>query len=221
MQLRYAADDVRFLPLVRARLGEILTSAGHDRWAAEECASECNASGQRFDPATQYLRVRGAGSLQPRNAAVLRELTAWRDAAARAHDVPPRTFLRDEVMLDLARSPVKSVEKLDRVRGLPRPVEHAHGARIVELTTRAMAMAADELPAARDPEPPPRERFATDALWAAAQCICAGRSIDPAIAADRQEVGEFVRMFRAGRDVSSHRLMTGCAGSFWGRGCWN
>lgn len=209
MQLRYAADDVRYLPLVRKKLGDRLALLGHERWVAEQCAALCDVSVYRFDPETQYLRVRGATSLAPRNLAVLRELTVWRDASARAHDVPPRTFLRDEVMLDLARNPVRSVEKLNRVRGLPRPVEHAHGARIVEMTVAALALPDESLPQSRDPEPSPGEKFIAEAFWAAAQCLCAGRGIDPGIAADRQEVGELIRLFRAGADSSSHRLMNG------------
>ena len=209
MQLRYAADDVRYLPLVRQKIGERLKALGHEHWAAEQCATLCDVTVYRFDPATQYLRVRGATSLAPRNLAVLRELTAWRDASARAHDVPPRTFLRDEVMLELARNPVKMVEKLDRVRGLPRPVEHAHGAQIVEMTLRALAVPSAELPPEREPEPAPGEKFSTEALWAAAQCLCAGKSIDPGVATDRQEVGEFVRAFHSKTGVGSHRLMTG------------
>jgi ribonuclease D len=209
IQLRYAADDVRYLPLVRERLGQWLTRLGHEGWAAEECAGTCDMSRFRFDPATQYLRVRGASSLGPRNLAVLRELTIWRDTAARAHDVPPRTFLRDEVMLDLARTPVRSIEKLNRVRGLPRPVEHAHGAQIVEMTVRALALPPEALPAPREAEPTPREKFAAEALWAAAQCLCAGRSVDPSLASDRQEVGEFAALFRSNGDLSQHRLMQG------------
>jgi ribonuclease D len=209
MQLRYAADDVRYLPLVRQKIGDRLESLGHEHWAAQQCAAQCDVTVYRFDPATQYLRVRGASSLLPRNLAVLRELTAWRDASARAHDVPPRTFLRDEVMLELARNPVKAVEKLARVRGLPRPVEHAHGAQIVEMTLRALALPAAALPPPREPEPTPHEKFSAEALWAAAQCLCAGKSIDPGVATDRQEVGDFVRAFASKAGVETHHLMTG------------
>ena len=101
IQLRYAADDVRYLPLGASKLRERLAELGHAGWVHEECQSMCDTSLYRFDPQQQYQRVRGASSLMPRNLAVLRELTAWRDAAARAHDVPPRTFLKDEVLLDL------------------------------------------------------------------------------------------------------------------------
>jgi ribonuclease D len=193
IQLRYAADDVRYLPAARAEMGRRLDKLGHAAWAGEECTAMCDTSLYRFDPETSYLRVRGAASLPPRNQAVLRELTNWRDAAARKHDVPPRSFLKDEVLADLAKNPVKSADKLSRVRGLPRPVEHEYGNEIVEATSRAMSMPAPNLPSAREPEPTATEKFRSDALFAAAQCICAGLSLDPSLVASRQDVGEFYR----------------------------
>ena len=210
MQLRYAADDVRYLPLVRDKIGRRLDELGHATWAVEECAALCNADLYQFDPRTQYLRVRGAGSLQPRNLAVLRDLTAWRDAAARAADVPPRAFLKDEVLLDLARNPVKTVDKLARVRGLPRPVEAAHGTEIVSVTQRALELPAADLPIPRDTEQTPSEKFRTDALWAAAQCLCAGRGIDVSLLATRQEIADFYSHVTRPNDTGTvPRLLTG------------
>jgi len=208
-QLRYAADDVRYLILARERIGERLAELGHAAWAAAECAEQCDPSLFVFDPAQQYHRVRGAGSLSPRNLAILRELTIWRDAAARAADVPPRAFLRDEVMVDLSRNPVKSVEKLDRVRGLPRPVEAEHGDEIVRITARALALPESELPVVRDNEPTPTEKFRTDALWAVAQCLCSGQSIDVAVVTSRQDINDFYHHLQGTNGSEPHRLLTG------------
>jgi ribonuclease D len=104
---------------------------------------------------------------------------------------------------------VKAVEKLDRVRGLPRPVEKEHGAAIVEATLRALAAPSPKLPFARDDEPTPQERFRSDAFWAAAQTICAGRGVDTAVVTSRQECGELYRLLASGGDPSQSRLMTG------------
>ncbi len=216
MQLRYAADDVRYLPAawdaIRRRLeaaghtcGEH-TCGGHIAWNRQECDALCDPSQYGFNPETQYLRVRGATSLQPQALAVLRELVAWRDGAARAHDLPPRAFLKDEILVDLARSPVKSIEKLNRVRGLPKPIEVAHGKAIVEGTLAALALPAKKLPVPRQTEESPTERFAADALWAAAQVICSGRGIDPALVTSRQEVGEFYALLGKGGEIEHHLL---------------
>ena len=192
-QVRYAADDVRYLPAIRAELGKRIDALGHTAWASEEFAALCEPTQYVFNADVQYLRVRGATSLPPQGLAVLKELVAWRDGAARAHDVPPRAFLKDEILVDLSRSPVKTIEKLDRVKGLPRPVEAAHGREIVDATIRALATPAARMPPGRHVEPTPTERFRADALWAAAQCLCIGQSVDPALVTSRQEIGEFYR----------------------------
>jgi ribonuclease D len=209
LQLKYAADDVRYLPAVAAVLGKRLEELGHAEWAREECAALCDPRRYEFDPQSSFLRIRGAGSLTPQHLAVLRELTIWRDAAARAHDLPPRAFLKDEILLDLARSPVKSVEKLSRVKGLPRPIEAAHGAAIVEATVRGLAVPPSQRPVVRNIEPTPSQRFAADSLFAAASAFCAGQAIDPALVTSRQEIAELHRALTQGIESSELNLLKG------------
>ncbi|HYE20874.1 MAG TPA: ribonuclease D [Tepidisphaeraceae bacterium] len=207
-QLRYAANDVRFLPLVRAELGRRLAARGHEAWAAEECDAQSDVGLYQFDPDSSYLKVRGAGSLQPQNLAVLRELVIWRDAAARQHDVPPRAFLKDEILIDLARQPVKSPDKLDRVRGLPRPVEAAHGSEIVEATRRGLAAPTADLPESKQVEESPTDKHRADALWALAQCLCTGQGLDADLVTSRAEVGKLYRSL-GDTDGEGLRLMRG------------
>ena len=210
MQLRYAADDVRYLIAVHDLLGRELDRLGHAEWARAECAAVCDPAAYGFDPATHYLKVRGASGMPPRNQAVLRELAVWRDTCAREHNVPARAFLKDEVLMDLARQPIKSVDRLDRVRGLPRPVELDHGADILAATARGLSAPTADLPADRDVEPTPRQRFASDALWSLVGVVAAGRSIDPGLVTSRQEVGEVYRALSTGKpEPSDARLLNG------------
>jgi ribonuclease D len=208
-QLRYAADDVRYLPAARAELRRRLEAAGHAAWAAEECGHLCRGGQSRFDPQESFLKIRGAVGMEARNLAVLRELAIWRDAAARKADVPPRTFLRDEVMLSLAKSPATSAERLSRVRGLPRPVESEYGEQIVAATQKALSLPHDQCPQASQYEPTPREKFQCDALWAAAQHACFGKQIDPNLVASRQDITDLRRAVLAGAELIEHRLMQG------------
>jgi ribonuclease D len=208
-QLKYAADDVRYLHAVRAELGKRLQARGHVAWAREECDSLCDPSRYGFDPQHFYLRIRGSTSLSPASLAVLRELTIWRDAAARAHDVPPRALLRDEILMDMARSPIKSVDRLARVKGLPRPVEAEHGAEMVDATLRALAMPADQRPVPKNVETTPSQRFGAEALYAAAAVLCAARSIDPALVTSRQEVSDLHHALDTGKELPELGLLSG------------
>lgn len=208
-QMRYAADDVRYLPAVRRELRLRLQEAGHAPWAEEESNELCRLGANRFDPDESYLKIRGASGLESRNLAVLRELMIWRDAGARAADVPPRTFLKDEILLALARSPIRDVEKLRNVRGLPRPVESAHGERIVAVTQKAMSLPAGQLPEPQFSEPTPREKFQCDSLWAAAQDWCFRQGVDPNLVSSRQEIGQLRRDLCGGGDPAKLRVMRG------------
>src|SRR6201999_983784 len=69
-QTSYAADDVRYLPAIRSNMGEKLKSLGHFEWAMEESASICDTGLYQFNPETQWQRVRGSGSLQPKQLAI-------------------------------------------------------------------------------------------------------------------------------------------------------
>jgi ribonuclease D len=208
-QLKYAANDVRYLPAIRVELGRRLAEVGHSAFAAEECAAQCDVGLYRFDPETAYLKVRGAGGLHPQALAVLKQLVLWRNEAAKQHDVPPRAFLKDEILIDMSREPIKSVEKLARVRGLPRPVEHAHGAEIVEATKRGLATPVAEQPQSRNIEETPTDKHRADALWAVTQCLCIGQKLDPDLVCSRQEIGRLYRQLQAGETPSGLRMLTG------------
>ncbi len=212
VQLRYAADDVRYLPAIRAELGARLAAADHVQWAREEFDSMCEASHYGFNPDVQYLRVRGAHSLRGQSLAILRELTIWRDEAARAHDLPPRTFLRDEVLTDLAKSPVKSIDQLHRIKHLPRPVEQEYGDRIVRATLAGLMNPIGEHDKPRNNEQTPTMRFRADAAWAAAQSLCVAEGIDPALVLSHQDLTDWHRAFARDEDLSGFRLMRGWRG---------
>jgi ribonuclease D len=192
VQLRYAADDVRYLPAVHREMLARLDALGHVHRAEEECAAACEVGRFGFNPETHYLRVRGANLLSPSAQAVLRELTAWRDGAARQHDKPPRAFLKDEVMVELARERPGSIAGLAKVRSLPRAIAEACGADIIAAAARAHALPGAELPAA-EPEIGAADKFRIDALFAVLQCLCAGSKLDQGLVANRKELEKFYR----------------------------
>lgn len=209
VQLRYAADDVRYLPALRDAIGQKLDQLHHAAWAAEECNAMCDPSLYELDPSRDYLRLRGASALSPRGVAVLRELVIWREGAAQRHDSPPRAYLKDEILMELARRPVTTIAGLGQVRGLPRPVEATEGTSLVEAVQRGLAIPEPECPTIEQTEESPSDRFATDALWAAVQTWCHGRLIDPNLATSRQEVARFARGTRRGNGENDTRLLRG------------
>jgi ribonuclease D len=208
-QLRYAADDVRYLPALRHEIGQRLAGDRRADWAREESATLADPALYVFDPNTQWMKIRGSGAMPPMNQAILRQLTLWRDGAAQSENVPPRSLVKDEILLAMARSPVDAVEDLKRVRGLPRPVEAKYGADIVQATQSAKALPPDQWPNVLAYEPAPEDKFRADALFYAAQCLCAGQGIDPNLFTSRQEIGELYRLYRCGANPEDLRILRG------------
>jgi len=192
VQIRYAADDVRYLPAAHAKMLARLDALGHTRRAEEECAAACEIGRFGFNPQTHYLRVRGAAALSLRSQAVLKALTAWRDGAARRQDKPPRTFLKDEVMVELARDRPGSIADLATVRGLPKAIADQFGADIVAATATALSLPERDLPA---PEPglSATDKSRADALFAVLQRLCAESSLDQSLVTSRKGLDRFYR----------------------------
>ena len=89
-------------------------------------------------------------------AAVLRDLAAWRETEARRRNVPRGRVMRDEVLLQLARHPPKSVEELRGLRGLHGSEIDRKGEELIAMIAAALALppaAWPEVPRERRPEP--------------------------------------------------------------------
>ncbi|NLF30649.1 MAG: hypothetical protein GX591_07155 [Planctomycetes bacterium] len=207
-QIRYAADDVRYLPALADETAGRLAALGHDAWAAEECASLSDEALYRFDPLAQCRRLRGTRSLTARQLAVAVRLLAWREEVARGQNVPARAVVRDEAVKALAQKKIASVEELYSLDVLPRHIIRLHGERIVEAVREGLA--ADDLPAVRPEVETSVQRSLVDSLWAAIQAWCFGRSVHPALVTSRQEL---VTIFADG--VSAGRLAASRLSQGW------
>ncbi|MCX5658627.1 MAG: HRDC domain-containing protein [Planctomycetota bacterium] len=209
VQLKYAANDVRFLVSLRAKLGERLEAAGNAAAAKADCEAMADASLYRFDLDQQSLRLRGSERLKRRELALLRSFLVLRDQMARKLDVPPRTFLKDAVLLDLVKNPITRVEDLQRVWGLPRPVEMAHGQTILDLTRAAQTIPPEELPESLRDELSHGEHMALDEVWTRMQQLCVERQIDPAVVTSKSELSRLIRRLARNKGPADSRLTKG------------
>lgn len=102
--LDYAASDVHHLLPLADELDYRLEKLGRIGWVREECA---RIEALRHPPEepleTAFRRVKGWEGLNPREAAVLQELYAFRDDKACAWDVPPTQAASNRDLLELAQ----------------------------------------------------------------------------------------------------------------------
>ncbi|MXX39702.1 MAG: ribonuclease D [Gemmatimonadetes bacterium] len=147
-QLAYAIEDVRYLHEAHDVLQTHVEEIGRSTWLTEEMAAYDDPRlYEERDPREQFTRIKGTGRASPRELAILRELTAWREKEAQRCDRPRNHVLTDEVLVLLARRKPRSLEELGRLRALGK---HRYDRYLLEQIRRGLAVP--------DAECPPRPR---------------------------------------------------------------
>lgn len=116
-QIDYAVDDVRYLIRVFDVISERLVETGRASWVMDETRPLTKLEHYVLDPRSAYRKVKRVSGLTRRQQGVARELAAWRERRAMAHDIPRRWIMSDEVLVALAKRPPRTVPELRRVRG--------------------------------------------------------------------------------------------------------
>lgn len=163
-QLSYAADDVRYLPLIWQMQHERLDTVGRTAWVLSESEESLRTS-EEFEPESHVRRAARGLGLRPRVMTIVRELVILRYSIAQSKNLPPRTVLPDGPLLEIARRKFASTDELAQVRALPRATSSEFGSEIL----RVMEVARG-LPIERDriwmtPEEDAEDRTRIDALW--------------------------------------------------------
>jgi ribonuclease D len=156
-QIAYALEDVEFLLPIHTHLLDRLKTLGRSEWVSEEFVRLETAVGEKSrEPQERYQRIRGWDTLKPKGAAVLRELAVWREMEARRRNIPRGRVMRDEVLIQLARHPPKSVNDLRGLRGVHSSEVDRQGSQLLAAITAALALppsAWPEVPSERKPDP--------------------------------------------------------------------
>jgi ribonuclease D len=144
--LEYAAQDTRYLLDLRNELAAALRNAGRWAWAEEEFTRLEGTKWEREDESQAFLRVKGARDLTRRELAVLRELVPWRDAVARQVDRATFRVVSNDVLLEASRRQPATREELTGIRGMPRNMNDARIAELLDAVRRGKAVSEADLP---------------------------------------------------------------------------
>ena len=193
-QIAYALEDVEFLLSIHTHLQDRLSSLGRLEWVSEEFARLETAVGEKSrEPQERYQRIRGWDTLKPKGAAVLRELAAWREAEARRRNVPRGRVMRDEVLLQLARHPPKSVHELRGLRGVHSSEVDRHGEQLLATMTSALALPPSAWPEVpRERKPDPESTGIVELLQAVLRARAAEEGISPTMLATSSDLQTLV-----------------------------
>ena len=131
-QLRYAADDTRYLGPLADLLREELKAHGRLGWHGESCRKMLSATKQTNARDNEGAwRIRRLGNLDRHALAYVRELWKWREAEAQEADKPPFKILGNEQLIRLAEWASGHAEA--PFSGRPRLPRHCEGERLVAL----------------------------------------------------------------------------------------
>ncbi|MFZ5536871.1 MAG: ribonuclease D [Pseudomonadota bacterium] len=111
-QLRYALEDVHYLPEAHAILESRLMALGRLEWLREDCEAQLDPARWSVDPLEAWRRIKGWQRLPPAVFPRLRQLAAWRERRAQALDRPRRWVMDDDTLLQLASRPPVNIHAL-------------------------------------------------------------------------------------------------------------
>ncbi len=209
-QLIYAADDVLYLPRIYDQINARLQELKRYHWMQEACAELCASAATPVNPRAIHQRIKGLGTLQPIQAAALLELCAWREQIAFEHNLPPRSMMKDTVQLEIATRMPKKVADVATIRGLPPNDLPTYGDEIVAAVNRAR-----QIPPEQRPVVPPQiedtleTKRLSETLWVAAQAMCLGQSVTPALVVSQTQIVTLARMITAKEPIENHLAMQG------------
>lgn len=195
--LAYAATDTHHLPALRDELRGQLEARGRLAWAEEEFGLlEGVAWAPPESAETAYLRLKGAKALKGRELALLRSLYDWREGTARRLDRAAFRILNNEPLFAMAKQPPRTLDELQRVKGVGPETIARRGAEILEAVERAMAIPERDLPRVprlprRPPDPAMDARM--ERLKAARNRVALRLDLAPGVACPNGTLEEIAR----------------------------
>ncbi len=188
-QLRYAADDVRYLVEIYPDIRQRLQMLGRLDWLAAEFEPYQQVERYLPDPAQAWQRIRGAERLRPRALAILQLLARWREETAQQKDLPRNWVLKDDVLLDIARLAPSELEALVKIRNLPVKTAERYGEQVLGLVRDGLQRQPDSGPAwKKRRKPTVQEEALADLLQAQLRLLADQFQINSAVIASRKDL---------------------------------
>jgi ribonuclease D len=209
-QVRYAVEDVAYLPAVYEHLAKRLEESGRTTWARQEFGLlEDSAFYER--PVEQRLfKLKGSKRLDGLGLAVLERLIEWRDRWAQTRNRPTRAMMRDDVLVTIAKRRPQRAAELEVLRGFPQ----SRKSRIVA----AAATPKNQWPEpCKPPDDAPMMKVALNVLSAFMRAVCHEEDLGHDLVGSTQRLRELLDYLLDGGRGERPLLLTGWREEFIGR----
>lgn len=139
--IEYAINDTLYLIDLAEHLAQELHAKGRWGWFAESCQKAILAAGEdREKDPERIWKISGSASLQGKELALLRALWYWRDGEAQKADRPSFQILRNEDLIELAKSTAAGSDHL------PPGVHGSRRKRLASILEEALLLPESEWP---------------------------------------------------------------------------
>lgn len=208
-QIDYALEDVTHLLAIWENQQKSLTKLDRLQWAWDEFERR-NGVYAAEDDGERWRKVSGVHRLSRREMAIARELCHWRDQQAEERDKPPRTILRDDLIIDLARRKPRKLPDVTMTRGMRRG-HHRDAEELFACVQRAMALPDDQCPQKSSKHrAAPQEDVLAKLLGIALADRCAEFGLSQSIIGSMSDLQDLVRWHAfKGREGSPPLLLQG------------
>ena len=153
-QLAYALADVTHLRVIYEKLAEQLDRTGRSHWVKEELTILTDPGTYVTEPPDAWKRIK-TRTTNGRFLSVVRELAAWREAAAQERNVPRSRLMKDDALLEVASNKPKTIEELGRSRLLLREARKSDTAQqILAAVAAGEAIPREDHPVVEETPPP-------------------------------------------------------------------
>jgi ribonuclease D len=209
-QVEYALEDVKYPLSIWEKQQASLKRLGRLDWALDEFERRIDDY-EAEDERESWRKLSGVQKLSRREMAIAREISAYREQEAERRDRPPRSVLRDDLIIDLARRKPKTVKDVTATRGMQRRDYRRMSEDLLACVTRALELPEEECP----PKPmsqraQPQEDMLAKLLALALADRCLELGVSSSIVGTMSDLQELVRWHAfASRNGDKPRLKEG------------
>lgn len=198
-QIRYASEDVVYLPELYRVLKADLERTGRESWFNETMQERGRY--EPGDPDQHYRNNKRAWRLSGEDLSVLQRLTAWRERRAMDEDVPRNRIVWDEHLIEFAREPQLDADKVWET--LPKPIAR----RYADLLVAEHLEGRSAEPLERLVQPlSQRQGAVSKRLKALARESAESLAFSPELLARKRDIEECIRHFQRTGKLSSAYL---------------
>jgi ribonuclease D len=192
-QVSYAVNDVSHLLELRDVLTERLRSLGRLEWALSECDQVLGDRTPARDPEEAWWKLGDVRSMSRRSRGVAQEVAAWRERTAAATNRPRRTILSDLGLLAISQRPPRTVDELQRARGVDgRHLSQGRATEILKAVRRGLDLPNGKLRMPREGREMPAPPAAVAVCSGLVRQIADDLGFDQALLATRADLAQLL-----------------------------